>query len=413
VNPAKTVASKRAFCQAACVHLRPVLTLLHRPVLSAALSDPIQITELARTGRGLHRFLALAYEIYRDDPLWVAPLLADLKKVFRDSNPLFEHAQMRLWVATRNGKDVGRIAGIIDRHHIDRHRDGAAFWGFFESIDDQQVADALFRQAAEWARKQGCQRLLGPMNPTTNDECGLLVDGFDRRPVLMMTYNPRYYANLVERAGFAKARDLLAYKFVLSPKPLERLGKIADGLARRNPKIRIKPIRKKTLHADLAKVNAVYNEAWDDNWGFVPMTDRELAFMAERLKPMLVEDFALIAEDDGVPVGFMLCLPDYNEVIQPMRGRMLTPRLWGLLQMMMGWKRPKMARVVTLGLLESHRQRGIDAMFFAHCLRKGLEIGIEECEVSWMLEDNVMVLRPIEVFGGSRYKTYRLYDRAV
>jgi hypothetical protein len=160
-------------------------------------------------------------------------------------------------------------------------------------------------------------------------------------------------------------------------------------------------------------VKAVYNAAWQHNWGFVPMTDAELEFMAARLKPLLLEDVALIAEDKGVPVGFMLCIPDYNQFIQPMRGRMLTPKIWGLLKALMGWQVPKMVRLITLGIVESHRQRGIDAMFFAHCLRKGLELGFKECEISWMLEDNVMVLRPIDVFGGSKYKTYRLYERPV
>lgn len=377
------------------------------------MSDSLQIIELPRTVRGVSRFLRLPYEIYRDDPHWVAPLTADLKKVFFDTNPLFEHAEMRLWVAIRNGRDVGRIAGILDRNHLQAHKDGAAFWGFFESVNEQAVSDALFAVVADWARQRNCQSLLGPMNPTSNDECGLLVDGFDSPPVIMMTYNPRYYVDLVERAGFAKAKDLLAYRFDVNPKPLERLTKIANGLARRNPDIKITKIRKKHLKQDLEKVKAVYNAAWEDNWGFVPMTDSELSFMADRLRPVLLEDFALIAEDKGVPVGFMLCLPDLNEAIKPMRGKLLTPKIWGLLQMLMGRRVPRFARVVTLGLLKSHRQRGIDAMFFAHCLEYGVRYGVKECEVSWMLEDNVMVLRPVEVFGGSRYKTYRLYSKPV
>ena len=377
------------------------------------MSTPIQIIELARTGRELSRFLQVPYPIYGDDPNWVAPLLVDLRKVFLDTNPLFAHAEMRLWVATRDGRDVGRIAGIVDRNHLTRHQDGAAFWGFFESVDDRAVAAALFDRAATWAREHGCRKLLGPMNPTTNDECGLLVDGFDRPPVVMMTYNPRYYVPLVEGCGFAKAKDLLAYHLHVDPKPMARLTKIADGLARRNPDIQITRIRKKTLKSDLVKVRAVYNAAWEDNWGFDPMTDAELDFMGERLKPLLVEDAALLAEDKGEPVAFMLSLPDYNEALRPMRGRLLTPKVWGLARMLMGWRKPRMARVVTLGIVKTHRQRGIDAMLFAQSLKAALDLGVSECEVSWMLEDNLMVLRPIEVFDGSRYKTYRLYERAV
>lgn len=377
------------------------------------MSAPITVREVSRNGRDLARFLRVPYPIYRDDPHWVAPLLADLKKVFKDTNPLFEHAEMRLWIAERGGQDVGRIAGILDQNHLAKHADATAFWGFFECEDNPATAAALFEQVSAWARSVGVKRLLGPMNPTTNDECGLLVDGFDRPPVIMMTYNPRYYVPLVEGAGFTKAKDLLAYHFTVTDGPLERLEKIARGLARRNPDITLKPIRRKTIHADLEKVKQVYNAAWEDNWGFVPMTSAELDFMGERLKPLLVENWALLAEDKGVPVGFMLSLPDYNEALAPLKGRLLSPRIFNFLQYMLGWKLPKWGRVLTLGILKDYRQRGIDAMFFAHSLREGLRSGVKEVEVSWMLEDNLMILRPIEVFGGSRYKTYRLYERAL
>jgi hypothetical protein len=377
------------------------------------MSSPITVREVARQGRDLARFLRVPYAIYAADPNWVAPLLTDLKKVFRDGNPLFEHAEMRLWIAEREGRDVGRIAGVLDRNHVARHADGAAFWGFFESVDDQAVADALFAATSTWAKSVGASKLLGPMNPTTNDECGLLVDGFDRPPVIMMTYNPRYYVPLVEQAGFTKAKDLLAYHFTVDNGPLERLEKIARGLARRNPDITLKPIQKKTIRQDLEKVKQVYNAAWEDNWGFVPMTSAELDFMGERLRPLLVENWALLAEDKGVPVGFMLSLPDYNEALAPLKGRLLTPKIFHFLKYLLGWKMPKWGRVLTLGILKDYRQRGIDAMFFAHSLREGLRSGVKEVEVSWMLEDNLMVLRPIEVFGGSRYKTYRLYERAL
>lgn len=371
----------------------------------------IEITEIPRQNPG--PFLRVAYAIYGDDPNWVPPLLMDLATVFKDGNPLFEHAEMKLWVARRDGKDVGRVAGIFDRNHVAKFDDGTAFWGFFESIDDPAVSKLLFEQVDAWAKGLRCRRLLGPMNPTTNDECGLLVDGFDRPPVFMMTYNPRHYVPLVEGLGFTKAKDLLAYHFPVDPKPLARLTKIADGLAKRNPDIVLRKIRKKTLEADLIKVREVYNAAWEDNWGFVPMTEAEMRFMAKRLKPMLVEDFALLAEDKGVPVAFMMSLPDYNEPIKPMRGKLLSLGLVGLVKAMLGWKSPRMVRVFTLGIKREYRQRGIDARLFAHSVRYGLKRGFRECEVSWMLEDNAMILRPIDVFGGTKYKTYRLYERAI
>ena len=370
-----------------------------------------KVIPLSRSRRDVSRFLQMTYSIYSSDPNWVAPLLDDVKKVFSDQNPLFQHAQMQLWIAVRNGRDVGRIAGIIDQNHNSFHKEQTAFFGFFECVDDQAVAAALFDAAGAWARRNGMNKLLGPMNPTTNDECGLLVDGFDSPPVIMMTYNPRYYIDLIEKAGFTKAKDLLAYHFDDTHDPIARLKKLADGVYRREKDLVVRSIRRKTLNQDLAKVKEVYNAAWEENWGFVPMTDAELEFMASRLKPLLDEEIALLAEVAGEPVGFMMSLPDFNEAIKPLNGKLLTPKLFNFLLYLAGIKRCKGARVVTLGIKKEFRQRGIDAVMFARSFEAGLKRGYVRCEVSWMLEDNVMVLRPIRVFGGKQYKTYRIYER--
>jgi hypothetical protein len=373
----------------------------------------LKIVELPRTSKNVSRFLQVPYPIYGDDPYWVAPLLDDLKKVFTDRNPLFAHAEMMLWVAVRDGKDVGRIAGILDQNHNAFHKESTAFFGYFESVNDQAVANALFDVAAEWARAKGMNRILGPMNPTTNDECGLLIEGFDSRPVIMMTYNPRYYIDLIDGAGLTKAKDLLAYAFDVGAEPLKRLNKIAAGVRKREKDLVIRPIRKKTLAQDLVKVKEVYNGAWEQNWGFVPMTDGELDFMGERLKPLLHEEIALLAEVGGEAVGFMMSLPDFNEPIQPMKGKLLTPKIFNFLRYFLGWKRPEWVRVVTLGIKKDYRQRGIDALMFSTSLEAGMKAGYRKCEASWMLEDNFMILRPIELFGGKKYKTYRIYEKAV
>ena len=374
---------------------------------------PVTVVEVSRRGKDLTRFLHVPYPIYRDDPNWVAPLLDDLKKVFTDKNPLFEHAEMKLWVAVRGGRDVGRVAGILDRNHNAFHHESTAFFGFFESVNDPAVAGALLEAVAGWAKAKGMNRLLGPMNPTTNDECGLLVEGFDSPPVIMMTYNPRYYIDLLEGAGFTKAKDLLAYHFPVGEEPLRRLTRLADGVRRREKDLVVRPIRRKTLAQDLAKVKEVYNSAWEENWGFVPMTDAELDFMASRLKPLLAEEIALLAEVNGEPVAFMMSLPDFNEAMQPLKGKLLTPKIFNFLRYLMGWKRPRFVRVVTLGIKKAYRQRGIDAVMFAQSVRAAMTYGFRDCEVSWMLEDNVMVLRPIDVFGGKKYKTYRIYEKGV
>ena len=242
------------------------------------MSNDIQVVPLSRSSRDVMRFLKVSYGIYDNDPHWVAPLLMDLKKVFTDANPLFQHAEMQLWVATRGGRDVGRIAGILDHNHNRTAKDQAAFFGFFECLDDAAVSRHLFAKVLDWARGKGMKRALGPMNPTTNDECGLLVDAFDSPPVLMMTYNPRYYVALVEAEGFRKAKDLLAFNMDLTKIPMDRLERIAAKIRQRNPDLAFRPVRRKTLTQDLVKVKEVYNAAWEDNWGFVPMTDAEVDF---------------------------------------------------------------------------------------------------------------------------------------
>src|SRR6185369_1178413 len=242
------------------------------------MSNDIQILPLPLRSREILRFLNVSYGIYADDPHWVAPLLMDLKKVFTAENPLFQHARMQLWIARKAGKDIGRIAGIIDDHYNRSAKEPAAFFGFFESVDDAQVSHQLFETVVDWARSQKLKCLQGPMNPTTNDECGLLIEGFDSPPVFMMTYNPRYYLSLLEAEGFRKAKDLLAFHMDLTKIPMERLKRIANKVRARNRELVFRPILRKTLDQDILKVKEVYNAAWGENWGFVPMTDAEVDF---------------------------------------------------------------------------------------------------------------------------------------
>jgi GNAT superfamily N-acetyltransferase len=380
---------------------------------NSSMSNDIEIVPLSRNPRDVLRFLKVSYGIYRDDPNWVAPLLMDLKKVFTDANPLFEHAVMQLWVATRNGQDVGRIAGIIDRNHNHVAKEAAAFFGFFESVDDAVVSRRLFEIVIGWTRQAGLQRLLGPMNPTTNDECGLLVEGFDSPPVIMMTYNPRYYVKLVEAAGFRKAKDLLAFHMDLAKIPMDRLGRIATKIKQRNPNLVFRPVRRKTLAQDLVKIKQIYNAAWQDNWGFVPMTDAEMDFLAARLKPLLMEGIVWMAEVDHEPVGFLIALPDYNIPLKPMKGRLLTPKVLGLIRCLLGWKVLTRTRTIILGVKEKYRTKGLESAMLIEGLKVAFEAGIRESEASWILEDNVRMCRLLEAIGGRPYKTYRIYEKPV
>ena len=375
------------------------------------MNQNIDILPLSRSDRDVLRFLNVSYDIYRGDPHWVAPLLMDVKKVFTDANPLFEHAEMQLWVAVRGGRDVGRIAGIVDAAHNRTQQDSAAFFGFFESVNDAEVSGRLFETVFAWARSKGLKRVLGPMNPTVNDECGLLVEGFDSSPALMMTYNLRYYPDLVTGRGLRKAKDLLAYHLDLKDTPMERLGKLADRVKRKWPELKFRPIRRRTLGADLAKIKEIYNRAWEKNWGFVPMTDAEIDFMAGRLKPLLNVDISWIVETETEAVGFLLALPDYNVAFKPMRGHLASLGLFKALPYLLNWRRPPLARVITLGVIEKYRGKGLESVMLFEGLKVGFDAGLKEAEASWILEDNEMMNRLMEVYAGRVYKRYRLYEK--
>ena len=375
----------------------------------------VSIEPISRSKRDLNRFFDVADRVYRGDPNWVPPLRADVAKVFSKKNPFFEHAEIQLFVARRGGEDLGRIAAILDRAHNEFHAEQTAFFGFFETVDDREISGALLETASRWARERGLKILRGPANPSLNDEAGLLVEGYDRPPVLMMTYNPRYYVDLLEGAGFRKAKDLLAYWFEIGTEPLAHFIRINERFRRRSADILVREVSKKSLAADLPKIREVYNEAWEKNWGFVPMTPKEMDFMAARLKPLLDENFLFLAEAqkaDGSlePVGFMLSLPDYNAAIQPLEGRLLP---FGWLKFLLGIKKIRILRVVTLGLKKDYRMRGIQSLMFERGLRAALKRGFTGCEVSWMLEDNELVLRSVRLWGGKPYKTYRIYDKSL
>jgi hypothetical protein len=335
--------------------------------------------------------------------------------VFSDGNPFFRHAEMQLFVARRGLSDVGRIAAILDRAHNDFHGEKTAFFGFFECENDPEIANLLFDAAAVWGKERRMATLRGPANPSLNDEAGLLVDGFAAPPVFMMTYNPSYYVALVEGAGFRKAKDLLAYWFDVDPEPFARLKRLVERVRRREPDVVVRSITKKSLARDLPAVREVYNSAWEKNWGFVPMTAEEMDFMAKRLKPLLDEEFVFLAErrrEDGSvePIAFLMAMPDYNVPIAATKGRLLP---FGWLKFLLAQKKIKTLRVLTLGIKREYRMRGINAVMFESGLRASLKRGLTGVEVSWLLEDNDLVIRSVDLWGGRLYKTYRMYDRDI
>jgi GNAT superfamily N-acetyltransferase len=372
----------------------------------------LRLVEVSRDRAGLRRFLRVPYRIYRDDPHWVAPLLSDRLQVLGPANPFFTHARLALWLAVRDGRDVGSVAGIVDARHNARHREATAFFGFFESANDGAVSALLLGAVRDWARGLGMTRLLGPMNPSINEECGLLVEGFDAPPVVMMTYNPGYYADLLAAAGLRRCKDLLAYGLTLDDRHLSRLERLGARALQRSG-VTVRPVDRRALARDLANIQEVYNAAWEDNWGHVPMTVDEIVFMARRLLPVLDPEIVLVAEAGGQTVGFILALPDVNEVLGTLRGRLVTPRFVLALPYLLKWKRPRYTRVVAMGIRREYRQRGIDAALIGRCLRAMLVARYERCEISWVLDDNPLMQSVGAMFGGAPYKRYALYEQEI
>lgn len=373
----------------------------------------LRIEPLGFERRDVDRFLAVAERLYRDDRHWVAPLRSDARQVLSPRNPFFDHASIRLWVARRAGVDVGRIAAIVDRLHVARYQPRTGFFGFFECIDDAEVARRLFDAATEWVRGEGMERLLGPMNPSANDECGLLVEGFDSDPSLLMPYNPAYYPGLVTGAGFATAKNLLAFRIDVAGMPFERLERVVGRTRRQHPELVLRPVRRRTFGVDFPILQRVYADAWDENWGFVPPTEAEFRFTADRLLPLLTEGLVWLACWGDEPVGVLVTVLDFNEALKPLRGRMLGPGLLRALPYLLNWRRPRSARVILLGVRRAYRRRGIEAAMLFEGLKVARQLGIEWAEASWILEDNLPVIQTIGVQGGRVSKVYRLYDRAL
>jgi GNAT superfamily N-acetyltransferase len=369
----------------------------------------------ARDRRDLKRFIDLPYRLHARDPVWVPPLRRDVASLLsRTKNPFFEHATAEYFIAERGGDVVGRIAGISNRLHNETHGDRVGFFGFFETIDDQEVADALLDAAAEWCRAQNHDLLRGPASFSVNDECGLLVDGFESPPTLMMPHNPRYYVSLVEQAGFTKARDLWVYQggteehYVPVPERLAR----GTELIRQRQGITIRSLNMKDFEGEVERIKELYNAAWEKNWGFVPMTEHEIDHLAEQFKPVVIPELVPMAEKDGKLIGFGIALPDLNVVFRRHRSGRLFPMILDLLWSLK-MKRIRRARILLLGVHPDYRGKGVDAMLYHWIWIRSGERRIYWGEAGWILEDNPAMNAGLEKMTFRVYKTYRLYDRAI
>lgn len=356
----------------------------------------------------LMTFIKLPWKIYKNDPYWVPPLIIDRKKVLsKEKNPFFKHAEADYFLAYKSGEPVGRIAAIKNDLHNKYHNDNTGFFGFFECIDDQEVANKLLDTTRQWIKSKGLTTMRGPANPSSNDEYGMLIEGFDDSPRLLMTYNPRYYLTLMDNYGLKKAKDLYAYKLenkkVTSSEKLKRVAEIA---AKRSG-IKITSLDMKNFKSELDKVKFVYNKAWAPNWGFVPMTDEEIDAMAADLKPLVEPSLVLFGHINNELVGFALVMLDYNQIFKKMNGRLFP---FGFIKLLTGKKSITWARVITLGIIPEHQKKGLDAVFYWEIVNRAADIGITLGEASWILEDNEMMNRGAAVMNGEIYKKYRIYD---
>jgi hypothetical protein len=373
---------------------------------TATTRQELQIEEV-KNQQGLFTFVRVPWEIYKGDRYWVPPLIKDQLLKFSPDHPFRSHSEMILLLAYREGKTAGRIAGIIDHNYIEFHQEKVGFFGFFESISDAEVAGTLLSKVADWLKDHGMGKMAGPINPSTNDECGLLIEGFDSFPCLMMPYNPRTYPGLLEDFGLRKRMDLYAHLLEESTFQLDRLDRITERLKKREPRLHVRPIDLSRFGEELKIVKEIYNQAWSKNWGFVPMTDEEINLAAKELKPLVVPELTLFAYWEKEPVGFSVSLPDYNDVLRHLNGKI---GLLGALKFLYYSKKIRKIRVMLLGIKHAFQKKGVEGLLYIETFRNGTKKGYTSAECSWILEENVLMQHGIEAMGGKRYKTYRIYE---
>lgn len=360
--------------------------------------------------KSLKQFVDFPHDLYKDDKNYVPELfIAQRDLLTPGKHPFHENATVKLFLALEGGVMKGRIAAIVNRRSNEFNDSNDGFFGFFDCVNDQEVANKLFAAAEDWLRSEKMTTIIGPVNPSTNETCGLLIEGFDRPPVVMMTYNKPYYLNLIEGAGLSKKTDLLAWRLETTSvdERTVRLHKALEERLKRDH-ITIRNINVKNFKEEARRLREVYNAAWDKNLGFVPMTNSEFDYLAKDLKMILNPKFCLVAEKDGKIVGFALALPDINQIlIKIKRGRLLP---FGIFKLLLGLKKVDELRILALGVIEGYKRLGIEACFFASIIERARKSNIKAGEASWILEDNFLMNKGIQNSNGKVYKKYRLFE---
>jgi GNAT superfamily N-acetyltransferase len=332
------------------------------------------------------------------------------EKVNVRKHPFFEHAERELFLAYQSANPVGRIVGIIDRYHNEFQNEKIAFFGMYESLNDPAVAGALLDTVAAWGKSRGMDTLRGTVNLSLNDECAFLVEGFATPPVIMMPYNPQYYLNLMEACGLVKARDLYAFRMPIGAPTPARAQTIIDH-AKASLPVTLRIINMKDLDAEAERIKSIYNKGWVKNWGFVPWTDLEMKHMVKALSQLADPNIVILAEEkDGTPVGFAFGLPNYNEILIKINGRLMP---FGIFKILLGRKKIKSLRVPVFGVVPEYRNTGLSFLLFAKIKENAFRRGYIWGETSWQLEDNEAVNRFVISLGGELYKKYRIYEKKI
>jgi hypothetical protein len=365
-----------------------------------------------RTKKERTEFIKFPYRLYSDEPLWVPPLLMDRKKQLDvKRNPFFEHAEHQLFTAWRDGRMVGRISAQVDRNFNEFQANDWGWFGFFEVTDDPEVAGALLDAAEAWLRERGRDRMVGPADFTSNDEWGVLIDPYDRPPIILMPWQPPYYKELLEGWGLAKAMDLLMWELNVTGRDRVHpmIWKIADDVEAEHG-IVCRGMRKRDLESEVNKFLEVYNAAWERNWGFVPLTEEEIRHYAKDLKPVLDENWAMIAErkDTGEVVGAALTLPDYNQVLAKLNGRLLP---FGWIKALRARPKINRVRVFALGVKPEYQHTGVAARFYQMHFDAAARTPQRGGEMGWILETNKAMNRAMEGMGGEIVSRYRVFEK--
>jgi predicted GNAT family acetyltransferase len=367
------------------------------------------------SNKELLKFIKFQWEVYKNDPYWVPMLISDWKTLLDEKKHLFwEHAEKKLfYVEDDNGKILARVAGVIDYNFIRFHNEQTGFFAFFECLNIPQakeVTSVLLSSVENWLKEKGMKKMLGPTAPSTNDEMGLLYEGYDSEPVLMMPYNPPYYHDLLLSYGFKKAKDLYAYKITKDDIPVGRIKKIVDSVIEKHPDLVVRPVNLKKFEQEIKYAVEIYNDAWEKNWGFVPWTRQEFVSQALRLKPLIIPELVLFTFIKNEPVGMMITVPNYNEVLKKLNGKLGPIEI---LKFLYYKNKIKSLRIMIMGVKKAYRNRGFEVVMYYNTMLNALKLGYKWAELSWILEDNTMMNRAAETLGAKLYKKYRVYEKNI